>query len=56
MEKQENSLPKLNAATLTLIAIVLAFVLALVFIWLWYDLKNSSLEKQKPTTLVQSTR
>jgi Na+/proline symporter len=54
----QNSQPKpsrLNGAMLTLIAILLAFLAVLVFIWLWYDLKNSSLEKQKPAT-VQTTR
>jgi hypothetical protein len=38
---------KLNPGLLALIALLLAFVLVLVFIWLWYDLKNTSLEKQK---------
>jgi protein-S-isoprenylcysteine O-methyltransferase Ste14 len=38
---------KLSPGLLSLIALLLAFVLILVFIWLWYDLKNSSLEKEK---------
>jgi cytoskeletal protein RodZ len=38
---------KLNRGILSLIALLLAFVLVLVFIWLWYDLKNTSLEREK---------
>jgi hypothetical protein len=55
-QKQLPGESKFNAGLLTLIAILLAFVLVLVFIWLWYDLKNHSLEKQKPTAAVQVTR
>jgi hypothetical protein len=55
IQKPDIKPSKLNPATLTLIAILLAFVAVLVFIWLWYDLKNHSLEKQKPTT-VQTSR
>jgi hypothetical protein len=56
IQKPDIKPSKLNPATLTLIAILLAFVAVLVFIWLWYDLKNHSLEKQKPTTTVQTSR
>jgi flagellar biogenesis protein FliO len=38
---------KFNPGLLALIAIILAFLLALVFIWLWYDLKNNSHRKTK---------
>jgi hypothetical protein len=55
-QKHLPSESKFNPGLLTLIAILLTFLLALVFIWLWYDLKNNSLEKQKPTTAVQATR
>jgi len=43
----------LTKKTLWLIAIVLAFVLLLVFIWLWYDVKIYQIDKQtKPITSI----
>jgi hypothetical protein len=36
---------KLTKGLLTLIAILLAFLLLLVFIWLWYDIRITSLDK-----------
>jgi len=36
----------LSSGTIALIAILLAFVLLLVFIWLWYDIKLHSLDKK----------
>ena len=43
----------LSQKTLWLIAIVLAFVLLLVFIWLWYDAKIYQIDKQtKPITSI----
>lgn len=41
----------LTRGLLTLIAMLLAFILVLVFIWRWYDLKNASLDKQQPDTI-----
>lgn len=56
IQKSETKQPKLNPATVALIGILLAFVLVLVFIWMWYDLKNNTLEKQKPATETQTNR
>jgi HAMP domain-containing protein len=35
---------------LTLIAILLAFLLVLFFIWLWYDIRITSLNKDRQET------
>jgi cytoskeletal protein RodZ len=35
----------LSKGFLTLIAILLAFILVLVFIWVWYDLRLTALDK-----------
>ncbi len=43
---------KLTRGLLTLIAILLAFLLLLVFIWLWYDIRIASLDKDEPARKV----
>jgi len=40
---------RLPARLLALIAILLAFLLLLIFIWLWYDLNLAKLNKAKPS-------
>jgi hypothetical protein len=40
---------KLSTRLLALIAILLGFLLLLVFIWLWYDLNLAKLNKQQPS-------
>jgi hypothetical protein len=44
---------KLTKGLLALIAILLAFLLLLIFIWLWYDIRITSLDKTAPAN--QST-
>jgi HAMP domain-containing protein len=44
-EKRITGERRLSKGLLTLIAILLAFLLLLVFIWLWYDIRISSLDK-----------
>jgi protein-S-isoprenylcysteine O-methyltransferase Ste14 len=57
LQKTKSNQSKLNPPTVALIGVLLAFVLALVFIWMWYDVKNNMLEKQKPaSSTIQSTR
>jgi len=41
---------RLTKGLLWLITILLVFVLLLVFIWLWYDIKMTSLDKEQNTS------
>lgn len=41
---------KRDTNLLVLVAIILAFVLIMFFIWLWYERENSMLERNRPTT------
>jgi hypothetical protein len=47
--------PKLSKAQLWLLVILLAFVLLLVFIWLWYNLELRRIDKQLKTTNTSAT-
>jgi hypothetical protein len=40
---------RLSTRLLALIAILLGFLLLLVFIWLWYDLNLAKLNKEQPS-------
>jgi|GEM_PF-4022881 hypothetical protein len=47
---------KLSPGLLSLVALLLGFVLVLVFIWLWYDLKNTSLQNEKQHSTVTTPK
>lgn len=51
---QQRRFPK---GLLSLVAILLAFILLLVFIWLWYDIRITALDnKNEPRPIPQSTQ
>jgi len=49
MAQKTISSEHLSKTLVSLIAIVLCFVLLLIFIWLWYDVKIKTLDKELQT-------
>jgi hypothetical protein len=45
----------LTKGSLTLIAILLAFLLILIYIWLWYDIRIASLDKKEEQAPLNKT-